>query len=648
MKYSITKTIISSLLLSQMSIVDVASAQDSAVSRAELSQPSLAGARALFSEGKIQEAIQLLKALEEISEDPSTHLEIASIYNDLQDGIAAEIAVERAIELGADLDTARVYKAKALLTQGKFQTTLALFRAFEIPDALKNEGLQTQAESFFGAGDYKAAQQTFLKVLDGDPDNLEALKGLAHVALQTGNLDAAKNIADKANTIDENDTLVHYILGAVSRFQGDMTAARASLTKSIEIFPQNVLSLMELAAIEVAEGQYEAADQVLDQVYGLYPEHPQAIFISAQIEALKGEYNEAEVLLIKLANYAEAYPPVYYLRGIVAFRLGNYSTAASNLQNFLDVVPAHRETRLVLADSLKNRRLYREALDTLMPIVGNEQSEDFDALMLAASVASSAGNADDGLKYLMRASQINEASGKGVVDKAIDKKLVYSNFLAGNFETAEKLLRQIQTDDNAEGNPEDTKQDLVILANIQMRKQEYDQALTTVQNLIEIAPDDHEAFNLLAGVHSRLGQVENAIEAYSKAISLNGDYTVAIRNRALMQLRLGKLADASKDLSLVLEKQPEDVRARAIIGRVELLQKNYSVAARHLEVAADTYPESYDVRVDYIDALYNAGYVSKALAEAEKVRKARFASRSDVLEKRFMVLWQEISEHKSE
>ena len=186
-----------------MSIVDVASAQDSAVSRAELSQPSLAGARALFSEGKIQEAIQLLKALEEISEDPSTHLEIASIYNDLQDGIAAEIAVERAIELGADLDTARVYKAKALLTQGKFQTTLALFRAFEIPDALKNEGLQTQAESFFGAGDYKAAQQTFLKVLDGDPDNLEALKGLAHVALQTGNLEAAKNIADKANTIDE-------------------------------------------------------------------------------------------------------------------------------------------------------------------------------------------------------------------------------------------------------------------------------------------------------------------------------------------------------------------------------------------------------------------------------------------------------------
>ncbi|UTW56726.1 tetratricopeptide repeat protein [Kordiimonas sp. SCSIO 12610] len=598
-------------------------------------------ARTLFAQGELAEAIKQLKAIEETSSDPNDHLNIAEIYNALQDGIAAEVAVDKAIELGADLSIARVYKARALLVQRKFQTALALFRAFDIPEELSGKGLQAQAEAFFGAGQYEAANEIFRTVLKNDPENLEALKGLAQVALQTGNLAAAKTIAEKAQTIDADDTIVHYVLGSVSRFEGNTHDARSHLNKSIELFPQNILSLLELAAIEVAEKKFEASNSLLDQVYILYPEHPQAIYISAQIEALKGEYVEAEILLVKLTQYASVYPPVNHLYGIVAYRLENYSTAISNLRNFLEVVPSHRETRLVLADSYKQRVLYREALAVLMPLLPPSNPKgDFDALMLAASVATSAGKPDDGLKYLLQASNIKTGSTESA--ESIDKKLVYSNVLAGNYETAETILKQIQKSQSEPASNEDRVQDLMVLANIQIKKRAYDEALATAKTLISLSPDKPEAYNLLAGIYSQANRITEAVEAYSKALELNDTYILARRNRALLYIRTNELDLASADLYAVLEKQAEDIRARAILGRVELLRENYTSAINNLEIAQEAFPGSLDVTVDYIEALFLGGYVSKALSELDKANELEFANNNPALVKRLKRISKEI------
>ncbi len=601
-------------------------------------------AEALFAEGKLLEAIQYLKALEQESEKPEDHLKIAEMYNALQDGIAAEVAVDRAIELGADLNAARVYKARSLLVQRKFQTALALFRALDIPEALYEIGQQTKAEAFFGAGDYEAASNTFRSVLEIDPNNLEALKGLAHVALQTGNLASAKQIAERARDLNPEDTLIYYILGSVSRIGNDTNNARTLLNQSIALFPQNILSLLELAAIEVAEQQFEKADILLDKVYELYPEHPQAVYLSAQIQALKGDYVEAEILLIKLAQYADIYPPVNHLYGIVAYRLGNYSTAIGNLQSFLRVVPTHRETRLVLADSLKKRELFREALDVLMPLVSKENVQDFDALMLAATVASSAGKADDGLKYLLRASKFTEKENKEKDNQLIKRKLAYSNYLAGNFETAESIIKQIQNEDTHDVAGVQWQQDLIVLANIQLKKGDYSAALETSQTLAQEMPKSYEAYNLMASAHSYLGQNAKAIEFYTKAIELNDAYTTARRNRALLYLKEKDLDATTADLYAVLEREPEDTRSRAILGRVELLSENYIQAVNNLEIATAAFPGSLDVSLDYVEALYKAGYASKALNEIQKIQGKQVQQANSALSKRYQALRKQVAQ----
>ena len=600
----------------------------------ETAEQSVEQAEVLFSQGKLIEAIKFLKKIEESSDNPDDHLEIAKIYNALQDGIAAEVAVDRALELGADADAARVYKARSLLIQRKFQTALALFRALDIPESLKAVALQTQAEAFFGAGEYEAARSTFSVVLENDPNNLEALKGMAHVALQTGNLAAAKTIAERAKTLSADDTMVYYILGSVRRFEGNVTEAESLLKRSIEIFPQNILSLLELATIDIARNNFEGANTLLDQVYELYPEHPQAIYLSAQIEALKGEYVEAEILLIKLSQFASVYPPVSHLYGIVAYRLENYSTAINNLRSFLDAVPSHREARLILADSLKKRALFREALDVLELLI-TDDAKDFDALMLAASLASSAGRTNEGLKYLLRASNLNKIGDASGQAQSIDKKLVYSNFLAGNYETAETILKQLQTGNQASTDISERVNDLIILVNIQLKKGAFQDALKTANDLIEIAPENHEAHNLIGGVYLKMRDGASALAAYSKAIELSGTYVIARRNRALLLLQKRDLDAAADDLSEVLTQQPEDIRARAILGRIELLRENYSQAINNLEVARSVYPGSLDIAVDYVEALTLGGYTSKAMSEAQKIKNARFDNKNKALLSRF-------------
>jgi tetratricopeptide (TPR) repeat protein len=611
---------------------------------AEADIKTVSVAEALFAEGKLLEAIQYLKALEQESEKPGDHLKIAEMYNALQDGIAAEVAVDRAIELGADLNAARVYKARSLLIQRKFQTALALFRALDIPEALYETGQQTKGEAFFGAGDYEAASNTFRSVLENDPNNLEALKGLAHVALQTGNLSSAKKIAERARDLNPEDTLVYYILGSVSRIKNDNNNARTLLNQSVALFPQNILSLLELAAIEVAEQQFEEADILLDKVYELYPEHPQAVYLSAQIQALKGDYVEAEILLIKLAQYADIYPPVNHLYGIVAYRLENYSTAIANLQSFLRSVPSHRETRLVLADSLKKRELFREALDVLAPLVSKENTQDFDALMLAATVASSAGKADDGLKYLLKASKVTEKEDKEKDDQLIKRKLAYSNYLAGNFETAESLIKQIQNESAHDVASLEWRQDLMVLANIQLKKGDYLTALKTSQTLAQAMPKSYEAYNLMASAHSYLGQNARAIEFYTKAVELNNTYTTARRNRALLYLKEKDLNATTADLYAVLKLEPEDTRSRAMLGRVELLNENYNQAINNLEIAIAAFPGSLDVSLDYVEALYKAGYASKALNEIQKIQEEQVQSAKPVLLKRYQTLRKQVTQ----
>jgi len=99
---------------------------------------------------------------------------------------------QQAVQLDPKLPMARLYLATAYSQQ--------VVPNLQTPDNLKNANL---------------AIQNFQMVLEQDPKNINALKGIAALYLNTQNFDQAKAYQDKVLAVDPNDAAAYYTIGVI-------------------------------------------------------------------------------------------------------------------------------------------------------------------------------------------------------------------------------------------------------------------------------------------------------------------------------------------------------------------------------------------------------------------------------------------------
>jgi tetratricopeptide (TPR) repeat protein len=97
----------------------------------------------------------------------------------------------------------------------------------------------------------------------------------------------------------------------------------------------------------------------------------------------------------------------------------------------------------------------------------------------------------------------------------------------------------------------------------------YDQAQTIVEGLVISNPYDGYFHSLLASIYGRKGMLDEARDAYTVAIELDGKNLSALVNRAEINLQRGEVEKALKDLKRAVDldpnaEQPFGVRARAL------------------------------------------------------------------------------------
>jgi tetratricopeptide (TPR) repeat protein len=99
---------------------------------------------------------------------------------------------QQAVQLDPSLPMARLYLATAYSQQ--------VVPNLQTPENMKNAGL---------------AIQNFQTVLDKDPSNLNALKGIAALYFNTQNFDKAKEYQNKVLAVDPNDASADYTIGVI-------------------------------------------------------------------------------------------------------------------------------------------------------------------------------------------------------------------------------------------------------------------------------------------------------------------------------------------------------------------------------------------------------------------------------------------------
>ena len=142
-------------------------------------------------------------------------------------------------------------------------------------------------------------------------------------------------------------------------------------------------------------------------------------------------------------------------------------------------------------------------------------------------------------------------------------------------------------------------------------EQDYENAITSWEKILEIKPDYHAAWHLHGNALSALGRREEAVQSYDKALEVKPNYCVAWGNRGNALSALGHKEEAIQSYDKAVEIKPDYHEA----------WNNRGLALSALgrkEEAIQSYDKAVEIKPDYHEAWYNRGNALSGLGRYEE------------------------------
>ena len=305
-----------------------------------------AAVKALFDAGDFPKVEEIIRAQYRLGiSDKTDHLLQADMYILQFKGVAAEVAVGKAKEFGAEDNETALRLARAFVIQREFIRALEAIGSTVLVGNDAYDALLLRGDIHRELNDAEIARDFFITAIADQPENFKGYLGLALLELNLGNLAEAEKQAELASAYVEDDPIVRYVRGTAARYQLRTDEAIIHLSKAIELHPAHILANLELAGIYIDKDEIEKAQGHLDFVYGISPDNAMAKYYTALILATEGKTSEAEDVLLRVGDLTREFPPAARVYGHVAFKLEKFTKAAPYLKRFLDLVPADRITR---------------------------------------------------------------------------------------------------------------------------------------------------------------------------------------------------------------------------------------------------------------------------------------------------------------
>ena len=135
-------------------------------------------------------------------------------------------------------------------------------------------------------------------------------------------------------------------------------------------------------------------------------------------------------------------------------------------------------------------------------------------------------------------------------------------------------------------------------------------ALSALNEAINLKTDFDEAYNNRGAVKNFLGRHQDAIADYDIAIRLKSDYAEAYSNRRTAKCLLRRYQDAIADYDEAIRLKPDDPQTYNKRGLARYLLKKYK------DAIAD-YDTAIQIKPDYADAYYYRGHANKVIEKYE-------------------------------
>ena len=145
--------------------------------------------------------------------------------------------------------------------------------------------------------------QDLRRVVELDPNDLDAKVKLARIMVAGGATDAASRLIETTNDSDKPNAALHALRANILLRTKDPAGAVREAQRALEIDPNNVEASMLVAAKKTADGDTDGALKLLDALPATDPAEQLRISLQKiQVFVRKGDLPQAETLLRKLVT----------------------------------------------------------------------------------------------------------------------------------------------------------------------------------------------------------------------------------------------------------------------------------------------------------------------------------------------------------
>lgn len=419
--------------------------------------------------------------------------------------------------------------------------------------------IQTQlALGNLASGDPREAIARLEEGVRLDQDSFETQALLILVYVRDGKFDEAMSSARQLAGKFPNNPMVHNLVSMVYMSQGKIDDSRKSLSRALELDEKFSVGWINLARLYDLEGKYDEAIECYNKILTYDNGHLAALLGMAHIWEKKNDVQRSLEWVIKAKSLnPEAVDPGlilsrYYLqqgemlkalnearriydlqpqRADVIKALGDaqvagekYSSAIATYKKLAEVLPENPEARYLLARAYMANKSHKMAYKTLEESLSLNETY-LPSLISMVGLDLESGNTDKALEIARRVQDQYPGVGVGyelegrVYEKMNDtgKSLLF-------YEKGYKLSP--------------SRGLAYSLYGIHTKSGETEKAKNIIQDWLGKMPEDTQSRVLLASILQQSGDIENAIQAYEQARSVEENNVLVLNNLAWLYLDL--------------------------------------------------------------------------------------------------------------
>ena len=517
------------------------------------------------------------------------------------DGIAAEMALRKAMAAGASRLSVAARMGEAYLDQGDYVRARQWLGPGQFAPDEEAHGFRVLGRLEMAQGNLPAAGRAFDRALQRTPGDSRLWVDIARLRYAGGEQVQAIAATDRAVALDPANVRALEYRGLLVRDSAGLVAALPWFEAGLKLKPDDLALLGEYAATLGELGRARQMLTVTRRMLELDPRSSRAFFLQAALAARAGDVALARGLMARAGAAAET-PAGLLLLGTLELDAGNANHAAELLGQLSRLQPDNRLARLLLAravdasgdrralvDGFEAEALRPDASPYLQTLVARAledlgQRERAAPLLDRAARAGAvpvlplaAGSGTDEatrIRQLLAAGQLAEAEGIAVrlrdtAPGSADAQRLYGDVrmargdLAGAV-AAWRIAAGVALSDDL----------LLRLVDACLKAGRADEAERLVGTVLASSPRDRTALRLAAGLAARRGDWPRSAAAldYLARTGSAGDARV-LSDLAFARLNLNELVQAREAAEAAFRLQRASPQSSRALGLVLQRQK---------------------------------------------------------------------------